>query len=172
MGLGPVAGIPLAAVVGTLGAIQLAAALSAPIPKYALGTEDHPGGKALVGEGKKHGKFVPEWVTEPGKKPYLISKPTVLDLPKHTKVTPTNSLEDYQDLMRASILSSVDIDNKKLNNFQANVSVNNNYDELVKEMQLTRAAIKNQKRPLVNIHQQKIDINHAVWADKNRKWHD
>lgn len=172
VGLGPIAGIPFAAAAGVIGAVQLAAALAAPIPKYALGTEDHPGGVALVGEGLENRKYVPEWVKEPNKKPYLVSKPTLLDLPKHTKVTPTNSLEDYQALMRASILSSVDINNKKLNNFQANVSVNNNYDELVKEMQLTRAAIKNQKRPIVNVHQKKIDINHAVWAAKNRKWHD
>lgn len=166
---GGIPGIALSISAGVIGAIQLAAALAAPIPKYALGTEDHPGGPALVGEGKKDGKYVPEVVMEPGKKPYIVDRPTVLDLPRHTKVTPT--LEDYDALFRASMLSSVEIDNKKLNSFQAKVSVNNNYDVLVKEMRLTREAIKNQPKSPIHFHERKIDISHEVWAAKNRKWH-
>lgn len=172
VGLGPLAGIPLSIAVGAIGAIQLAAALAAPIPKYAKGTEDHPGGWAEVGEGKKQGRYVPEIVKEPGKKPYLVDKPTMLNLPRHTKVVPTTSLEGYEALMRASILSSVDIDNKKLNSFQAKVSVNNNYDVLVREMQLTREVLKKQKNPSIHLHERELGINDALWAAQNRRWYD
>ena len=102
----------------------------------------------------------------------MVDKPTLLDLPKHTKVIPTNSLEDYQAMMRASMLASVDIDNKKLNSFQAKVSVNNNYDALVKEMQLTREAIKQQRQRPIHFHERELDFNDALWASQNRRWYD
>jgi len=73
-------------------------------------------------------------------------------------------------MLRASMLSSVEIDNKKLNTFQAQVSVNNNYGELVDEMKLTRQVIKKQKQKVI-INMPKQDIPHAIWAAKNTNWH-
>lgn len=43
--------IALAAIIGAIGAIQLARAIAQPIPKYAEGTENHPGGPMVVGDG-------------------------------------------------------------------------------------------------------------------------
>jgi len=54
IGLGPVAGIPLATTIGTLGAIQAGVALATPIPKFKDGTNDAPSGLAIVGDGGKH----------------------------------------------------------------------------------------------------------------------
>lgn len=44
------AGIPLAAIIGAVGTAQTAVAVSTPIPSYAKGTDNHPGGLAVVGE--------------------------------------------------------------------------------------------------------------------------
>lgn len=72
----------LAAAAGAAGAAQLAVAIATKIPEYGDGTEDHPGGPAIIGERHK-----PERVTEPSGKSYIISRPTLIrDLPKHTRV--------------------------------------------------------------------------------------
>ena len=42
--LGFPAAIPFIAIAGAMGAIQIATILATPIPKYAKGTKDHPGG--------------------------------------------------------------------------------------------------------------------------------
>ncbi len=80
-----------------LGAIQAAAILSRPIPKYAEGTKSHPGGFAIVGEG-----MYSEWVQTPTSG-FLVNRPTLIDLPATTSVTPlkNNSIEDiaYNGMM-------------------------------------------------------------------------
>ena len=51
--LGPIAGAVMAAVIGAMGAMQVATILATPIPSYADGTKGndrHPGGTALVGD--------------------------------------------------------------------------------------------------------------------------
>jgi len=161
IGLGPVAGIPLAISTGVLGAIQLAAALAKPIPKYAKGTDYHKGGFAEVAEER------PEVITEPNKAPYIVHKRSILDLPQGTKVTP--SLEEYQMLMRASTLSSIQISNQKVSDFQAAKILDYNTDKLEKEMQLTRKAIQSQKTN-IRVNQQKVDINHELFRFKNTNW--
>ena len=55
--LGPIAGAVMAAVIGAMGAMQVATILATPIPSYADGTKGndrHPGGTALVGDAGKH----------------------------------------------------------------------------------------------------------------------
>ena len=73
----------LAAVVGAMGAAQIAMISAQSIPKYAKGTNDHPGGLAIVGDGGR-----PEGiVTRDGA--YLSpSTPTLIDLPRHAQVIP------------------------------------------------------------------------------------
>ena len=76
--------VPLIAAMATLGAAQLAAVLATPIPQYAHGTEDHPGGLAVVGEAGKH-----ELVVLPdGTLLKTPRRPTLLDLPPHAEVLP------------------------------------------------------------------------------------
>jgi hypothetical protein len=65
---------------GVAGAAQLAVAIATPIPQYAIGTLDHKGGYAEVAEKE------PELIKEPGKRPYMVNKNAILDLPKHTQV--------------------------------------------------------------------------------------
>lgn len=67
-----------------IGAAQLAAILAQPIPRYAKGTKDHPGGLALVGDGGRS-----ELVVTPGGDLFRTpSKSTLVDLPEHSVVLP------------------------------------------------------------------------------------
>lgn len=75
-----------AGIVAGMGAAQIAAIYAQPLPQYAEGTEDHPGGHALVGEAGK------EAIMEPGKDPYIVDKPTVLNLRRHARVIPEKDL--------------------------------------------------------------------------------
>lgn len=74
----------LQGLVAALGAAQIARVLSQPIPRYAEGTLDHPGGKAIVGDGGKR-----ELVLTPDGR-YMITAATAqtVDLPRHTMVLP------------------------------------------------------------------------------------
>jgi len=76
--------IALAAVVGALGAVQIARVLAQPIPKYAHGTEGHGGGLAIVGDGgRSEGVLLPD-----GSIYRTPSTGTLVDLPRGAKVFP------------------------------------------------------------------------------------
>lgn len=75
---------PLIALIGAIGAAQIATVLARPIPKYATGTEDHIGGPAIVGDGGKSELAV----TPDGRLIRTPNTPTLMDLPKHTVVLP------------------------------------------------------------------------------------
>ena len=73
----------LAAVVGAMGAAQIAMISAQSVPKYAKGTKDHPGGLAVVGDGGR-----PEGIVTKDGVYVSPGKPTLVDLPKHAKVIP------------------------------------------------------------------------------------
>lgn len=90
-------GFALAALTGAIGAVQLATALAQPIPTYAEGTQDHPGGPARYGEAG------PEAVVLPDGKTFIANKDTVSDLPAHAKVIPLS--RDYvNEVMYSSMM--------------------------------------------------------------------
>jgi len=72
-----------AAAAGALGAIEIAAISSQPLPKYFKGTEFHPGGKAIVGEQGAELMVMPS-----GDVRLSPATATVLDLPRGTEVIP------------------------------------------------------------------------------------
>lgn len=78
------AGAPFIAAIGTIGALQLARAIAAPLPKFAEGTDDAPGGLAWVGDGYKKELVI----TPQGKVMQTPSVPTVMNVPKHSIVLP------------------------------------------------------------------------------------
>lgn len=78
--------IPLAVSVGVIGAIQLARAIATPIPAFAEGTQDSPGGNNLVGDAGKR-----EWVVTPTGKLFKTPNiPTVMNIPKHSVIYPND----------------------------------------------------------------------------------
>lgn len=83
----------LAAIVGAMGAIQVATIAATPIPSYAEGTKDgaHPGGKALVGDAGKR-----EVVMYKGMAWITPDTPMLVDLPKGAQVFP--DVDDFGSL--------------------------------------------------------------------------
>lgn len=85
----------LAALVGAMGAAQLATIIAQPIPKYAKGTDYHPGGLAIVGDAGKH-----EAVISGGKAYITPDTPTLMPIPKGAEVLPDiNDPEFYSRFM-------------------------------------------------------------------------
>lgn len=81
-------GAPVAAFIAAQGAIQLATIAAQPIPKYAKGTDNHPGGLAIVGDGgRREGILTNKGLFA------TPSIPTLVDLPKGAAVVP--DLEQY-----------------------------------------------------------------------------
>lgn len=74
---------PMAALVAATGAIQLATIIAQPIPKYAKGTDYHPGGLAIVGDAGKH-----EAIISGGKAYITPDTPTLMPIPKGAEVLP------------------------------------------------------------------------------------
>lgn len=73
----------LAALVGAMGAAQIAVIAAKQIPQYAKGTKDHPGGLAVVGDGGRKEAVVTD------KGVYVTpDRATLVDLPKHAQVVP------------------------------------------------------------------------------------
>lgn len=75
--------VPLSLFAAATGAVQLATVLAQPIPKYAHGTDNHPGGLAIVGDGGRSEAVLV------GDKAYITpDKPTLLSLPAGAEVVP------------------------------------------------------------------------------------
>lgn len=153
----------IATTYGIIGAVQLAAVLASPLPKYKMGRKGGPAEMAWVGDGG-----INEVIErKSGKIELTPNIPTLTQL-GHGDIV-HSSIDSYDKSIRASILESIGVDKKRISEFQSSQFFKNNNDELVKEMQLTRKAIeKNKTNVTVNVPKQ--DINHAVWAAKNKNW--
>lgn len=134
-------GIAMAAIAGAMGAVQLATVLATPIPKYAKGTKDHPGGLAIVGDGGRQ-----EVVSYGGNMFLTPDTPTLIDMPKGAEVFPD------ADKLLASNLDLAGV----MRHFgdTPQVVVNNDYSDLKREVvtlgdlikMQTKAQIKAQRR--------------------------
>jgi phage-related protein len=92
----PPASIILGAVVAAIGAIQVAAVLSKPIPQFAKGTDDAPEGWAIINEQG------PERIVTPSGKEHTIYSdgPTLAYIPRHSKIhtaAETRQLEEMEN---------------------------------------------------------------------------
>lgn len=76
-------GLALAAIASAIGAAQIATIVAAPIPAYAKGTDSHPGGPAIVGDGGRHELVLFDnsaWITP--------DRPTLCEIPAGAAVIP------------------------------------------------------------------------------------
>ena len=127
----------LAAIVGTMGAAQIAIIASQQIPKYAKGTKDHPGGLAIVGDGGKKEGIITDnglFVTP--------DKPTLVDLPRHSQVIPDLSfIYDRKGLGSDFLL----LEQQKKNMIDRGIVVNvdNDYSRLEKKMEGNTKQLQN-----------------------------
>lgn len=77
-------GLSMAAIAANMGALQIATIAAQPLPKYAKGTDSHPGGLAVVGDGGR------QEVVRVGDMTWLTpDKPTLVDLPQGAEVVPS-----------------------------------------------------------------------------------
>lgn len=88
------------------GAVQTATVLATPIPEYAEGTDDHPGGLAIVGDAGKS-----EMVIANGRIFKTPDTDTLVELPKHAMVLPdfNYAVEKLPDIQRQETKVSIDL---------------------------------------------------------------
>lgn len=93
--LGYPAAIPFIAIAIAAGAAQIATIKATPIPEYAEGTDDHPGGLAIVGDAGKS-----EMVIANGRVFKTPDTDTLVELPKHAMVLPdfNYAVEKFPDI--------------------------------------------------------------------------
>lgn len=127
----------LAAIVGAMGAAQIAIIASQQIPKYAKGTKDHPGGLAIVGDGGKK-----EGILADGGLFVTPDKPTLVDLPKHAQVIPDLSfIYDRKGLGSDFLL--LEQQKKNMADRGIVVNVDNDYSRLEKKMEGNTRQLQN-----------------------------
>lgn len=160
--MGPIAGNAGAILAGIMGAIQLAAVLAAPIPKYRLGRKDGPEEFAFVGDGgvnevierKKGGVEITPATT------------TLVKLNAGDKVH--SSVDEYLRLQRASVMSSIEMEGRRMKDIEATVVFAKSYDkELLEEIKATRKALEKKKPNQTTIN---IDLGHYNWRKNNITW--
>lgn len=138
---GPFAGPILAAVIGAMGAAQVAIIASQPIPKYAKGTDNHPGGLAIVGDGGR------QEVIETDNGAYITpSVPTLVDIPKRAKVIP--NLVDYRKMSLHSDALMLDRQMRNNNGEPVIVNVKNDYKNLEQKMDIANQSMANLNKTL------------------------
>jgi hypothetical protein len=147
---------------GVVGALQLAAAIATPIPKYKMGRKGGPAEVAEVGDGGIH-----EVISRPDGSGARITpnKPTLTFLQQDDVVH--KSVSDYNEYMRRSVLKGFYKEKELASSFQMIGNTNDN-SELLNEMKLTREAIKKQK---TNVHvTNKIDFDYENYRRSNINW--
>lgn len=152
----------MAALSLAMGLAQIAVIASKPIPKYKHGKRNHEGGLAILGDGG-----VSEVVRTPdGKLHKTPAKDTLYDLPKGTDVF--KSEDEYRKIMRASILTSLEIDNARAKDFNAERSFEKNYQKL-NGKEIEEAISNGFKKQKVHFHTSataKVDLNYSLWKMK------
>nr|DAN05898.1 MAG TPA: minor tail protein [Caudoviricetes sp.] len=131
---GPIAGAALAAVIAVMGAAQIAIIAAQPVPKYAKGTKDHPGGLAIVGDGGR------QEVIETDNGAYITpSVPTLVDIPKRARVIP--NLVDYRKMSLHSDALMLDRQRRSNDGDPVIVNINNDYRRLERNTEATNEGI-------------------------------
>lgn len=127
---------PFIAATAVMGAVQLATIAAQPIPKYAKGTSNHPGGMAIVGDGGKHEAIL----TDDGA--YVTpAVPTLVEIPKRAVVVPDILNMDSFRYMRSDLgVLMKDADRR---GEPVTVNVNNDYSRLEKKTDSLIAETRN-----------------------------
>lgn len=151
--LGPIAGAVFAAIIAGIGAAQVAMIAAQPIPKYAKGTDSHPGGLAVVGDGGKR-----EAVLFDSSMYITPAIPTVVELPKGAKVISELPAVNDMEYLRRVYRSDLRMNqiNNELNGYADPVINNHIYmdsldrkmDELIQCNQATASEFKKIRREI------------------------
>jgi TP901 family phage tail tape measure protein len=149
---------------GVLGAISIATIIATPIPKYKHGRKDGPKELAYVGDGG-----VSEVIErKSGLVQITPNRDTLVQLESGDKVH--SSVDEYLRLQKIAMIASIDMQGRKMSDFQAKQYFENSYGkEMLGELKETRKAIQNQKNTTI-VNMPKMDFNHEIWKMKNKNW--
>ena len=159
----------LAALVGALGIAQVGLIASKPIPKFKdghlSGTYE---GWALTNDGGRD-----EVHRKKDGSAYVIKGRNVLThMDKGDRIYKSEdnyrNSEDYQKLFRASILTSLEVDKRNLDEYQARQVLINNDVALREEMALTRKAIEKNKTKVIVHQTPPPDYEQIIYAAQKR----
>jgi len=163
--------VPLSIIIGAMGALELGAVLSKPIPAYALGTNDHIGGNAILGDGGKHEMAV----TPSGSIIKTPKVPTVMSLPIHTKVFPDYDKAIQEMAFDASIRSMYATTPSIEINAYNDALMRKQMGSLVKqtERQINQLGkLNNLDRNMENMVSTNLKIVDAIKSNKKSGWND
>ncbi|RUT68692.1 hypothetical protein D0817_20240 [Flavobacterium cupreum] len=160
---GPGVGLALAVITAAVAAVQLAAIVATPIPKYKDGRVGGPKEVAMINDGG-----VTEVVeSKDGSAKVYSGMNKIVQLMEGDTVH--RSVDDYKKVQRAAMLASLNMEGRNMSDFQATQYFEASYGkELLQELKRNTQAIKNQKQPVLNAP--KIDIPHSIWKYKNTNW--
>lgn len=139
----PPVSFALAAVVGVIGALQIAAVLSKPIPAFAEGTDDAPGGWSLINERGD------EAVTDSkGTRVIHSNGPRLIHLEKHAIV---HTAEEVAAAQRADrMISGYDDDTQKMRHVRLEVDHSAITSALAPRLDVINETLRGQKNPIIN----------------------
>ena len=145
-------GLPFSAIVGAIGAVQLAAVLSKPIPQFEKGTSYSDEGLAIINEA---GIEIQEYA---GKKSVIHSEGAVLtSLKRGTKIYDAKTSEKMLQQAEYEALANEYSDGAEaITVIQPDTQSNEMVLEALKEV---NRSIKNQKQPIIN-----LDKNDLTWG--------
>lgn len=160
--LGPIGGTFGAVLVAAVGAIQIAAIAATPIPKYKTGRKGGKKETAIVGDGGVHEVIE----RRNGKVELTPARDTLVELASGDNVY--KDIEDYKRNGRISVMKSLDVEGKKVNEY-FNITLDRDRygKEIVTELKEVVKSVKRIK--LKNSQQKQSDLNHELWKYKNIK---
>jgi hypothetical protein len=138
----PPVSFALAAVTAVLGAIQIAAVLSKPIPAFAEGTDDAPGGPSLVAEKG------PEAVRD-SKGVRIYNRPSIVNLEKHAQVLTAEKTARMMEAVATGdrMIAGFDDDTQKMRHVKVEIETATMTAALMGGLMQIDDTLKKQKPP-------------------------
>jgi regulator of replication initiation timing len=163
----PPVSFALAAVTAVLGAIQIAAVLAKPIPAFAEGTDDAPGGYAIVAEKG------PEAVRD-SKGTKVYKRPSIVHLEKHAQVYTAEETARMGNAILSSdkMISGFDDDTQKMRYAKFELDTHRMTSAITGGLSEINDSIKNQKQPAPNYRALATEIRRGfdMAAFENREY--
>jgi hypothetical protein len=138
----PPVSFALAAVVGVIGALQIAAVLSKPIPAFAEGTDYAPGGWSLVAEKG------PEAVTD-SKGTRVIERPSIVDLERGARVATAEETARMREVVSIgdNMIAGFDDDTQKMRHIKLEIDTATMTSALGNKLDNINNTLLNKKSP-------------------------
>lgn len=154
-------GMPFSLMAGIAGAVQTAAVLAAPIPKYKMGRKGGPEELAIVGDGGVHEVIE----HKDGSAEITPRKDTLVKLLEGDTVH--SSLEMYRKSIRTKIKD--DLYRQQVRFDAYNSYSSSDISNLEKEIAAMHQTLKKKNMSTV-VNVPKVDFAHQLWLEKQKNW--